>query len=158
MNEELKFTPGPWRWELNMKSKQVQLSGGNPKYDLTVMDFARWGMGGAAPRFREDVDRMNIMHRCEKWAIPQSGREHHARWFQILDHPDSLLIQAAPDLFHALWFEKQAKERANNHANECSYAGCDFKGCPHAEIWSDLEKAEEMKSSALAKALGKEGA
>jgi hypothetical protein len=41
-------TPGPWRWEFNAERKSVDLVGGRPMFDLTVMDFARWGMGNAA--------------------------------------------------------------------------------------------------------------
>jgi hypothetical protein len=95
-------TPGPWRWELNEKSKRVVMCGGNPHYDLDVMSFARWGMGSATPLFREDVDRMCIMHPARKWEIPVAGREHHAAWFQTLNHPDANLIAAAPELLEAL--------------------------------------------------------
>lgn len=95
-------TPGPWRWELNEKSKRVVLCGGNPHYDLDVMSFARWGMGSATPFFREDVDRMCIMHPCRNWALPVVGREHHKGWFQTLNHPDSNIIAAAPELLEAL--------------------------------------------------------
>ena len=97
-----RHTAGPWRWEVNLKSRRVGLCGGNPRFDLSVMDFTRWGTQGAAPEFREDVDRMEIMRRCEKWAVPVPGREHHAHWLQTLSHPDALLIQAAPDLLGAL--------------------------------------------------------
>jgi hypothetical protein len=30
------------------------------------------------------------------------GRDHHADWFQTIDHPDAHLIAAAPTLFAAL--------------------------------------------------------
>lgn len=95
-------TPGPWRWELNEKSKRVVLCGGNPHYDLDVMGFQRWGMGSASPHFREDVDRMCIMHRATKWAHPVKGREHHSSWFMGINHPDANLIAAAPGLLDAL--------------------------------------------------------
>ncbi len=94
------FTPGPWRWEVNHKSKQVQLCGGAcPKYDLTVMDFARWGMGGAAPRFS---DERGIMHRSDGLTVTVAGREHHAAWFQDIRHSDARLIATAPELLEAL--------------------------------------------------------
>lgn len=50
---------------------------------------------------REDVSRMNIIHRVERWAKVVPGREHHADWFQSVDHPDMHLIAAAPDLLAA---------------------------------------------------------
>jgi hypothetical protein len=97
-----KHTPGPWRWVLNEKSRDVHLEGGDPAFDLIVVDFVRYGMGNAAPRFREDVDRMNIMHRCEKFGAIVPKREHHADWFKDINHPDARLIAAAPDLLEAL--------------------------------------------------------
>lgn len=93
-------TPGPWRWEINLKSRVVRLTGGvRPLYDLTVMDFVRWGMGNAAPRF---IDQDHLMERADTYAAVVPGREHHAQWFQGLSHPDAHLIAAAPDLLAAL--------------------------------------------------------
>ncbi len=75
-------------------------------FDLTVMDFARWGMGGAVPRFRDTAeDGFNLMDRlCDKpeWTTPEPGREHHKRWYQMVTHPDARLMEAAPDLLSAL--------------------------------------------------------
>ena len=99
-------TPGPWRWEFNAAHKAVDLVGGRPMFDLTVMDFARWGMGHAVPRFRDtSVDGMNLMDRlCDKpeWIAPEPGREHHKKWHQLVTHPDARLIAAAPELLEAL--------------------------------------------------------
>ena len=95
-------TPGPWRWESNLRHRNVVLRGGRPLYDLTVMDFVRWGMTNAAPRFREDIDGLNVMRRCDEHAMIVPGREHHADWFRAIDHADAHLIAAAPDLLAAL--------------------------------------------------------
>lgn len=94
----MEHTKEPWRWEYNAKHKTVQIVGGNPKYDLTVMDFERWGMGGAVPRFRDVAhDGMNVMHRlCDRpdWVAPYLGREHHFGWFANVTHPDARRIVA----------------------------------------------------------------
>ncbi len=99
-------TEGPWRWELNMQSKCLHLVGGRPRYDLTIMDFTRWGMGNATVRLRDTAhDGMNIMHKLHArpdWFGPQPGREHHQGWHQLVLHPDMRLIEAAPDLLSAL--------------------------------------------------------
>lgn len=98
-------TPGPWRWEVNITSKRVQLCGGPPKsgfgkYDLTVMSFARWGLQSAAPVFWDwEYDKcVGEPHRADTIAEPVEGREHHKDWFRSIPHPDAALIAAAPDL------------------------------------------------------------
>jgi hypothetical protein len=98
---EKKFTPGPWRWELNKKSKHLNLCGHGEcgPYDFTIMDFERWGMGGAVPRFRDEND---LMVKANELGINHKGREHHSSWFQDINHPDAQLIAAAPDLLEAL--------------------------------------------------------
>ena len=99
-----KHTPGPWRWELNQKSKSVQLCGGKPRFDVTVMDFVRWGMSGAAPRFLgvEPDSEFKLLTHAKEFAVKAPGREHHASWFRLLDHPDARLMEAAPCLLGAL--------------------------------------------------------
>jgi hypothetical protein len=100
--EEFKGTPGPWRWELNKKSKDLNLCGRGEcgPYDFYVMSFERWGMGGAVPTFREG--KMNSMVKAFEFGKPVEGRLHHSDWFQDIDHPDARLIAAAPELLKAL--------------------------------------------------------
>ena len=99
-------TEGPWRWEINAKSKSLHLVGGKPQFDLTVLDFARWGTHGATMRLRDTAhDGMNIMHRLNErqdWINPFPGREHHASWCAAVVHPDARLIEAAPIMLAAL--------------------------------------------------------
>lgn len=106
MSTPLDPTPGPWRWEFNRKHRSVHLVGGRPRFDLTVMDFVRWGMGGAAPRFREPtLPGLQVMHRLPDradWLDYEPGRAHHASWHLLVTHPDARLMQAAPNLLQAL--------------------------------------------------------
>ena len=99
-------TPGPWRWELIERSKILHLVGGKPTYDLTIMDFHRWGMHRSGVSFRDTAhDGMNIMHKLQNrrdWIAPFEGREHHASWCANVVHPDAVLIAAAPELLAAL--------------------------------------------------------
>lgn len=116
---ELKASAGPWRWEINLQSKTVQLVGGKPQFDKTVMDFERWGMGGAAPRFNEAIagNEYNIMsrvHEKREWIKPFDERAHHANWCAAIDHPDAALIAAAPTMYQYI------KKRADSGCVEAT--------------------------------------
>lgn len=108
-------TPGPWRWEINRKSKRISLCGGKPQFDLTVMEFSRWGMGNAQPVFRQIEDRMDLLHKVSErpdWVTPITGREHHKEWCATISHPDAALIASAPELL-------DAAERLMEHYAHC---------------------------------------
>lgn len=110
------YTPGPWRWELNMSSKSLHLVGGKPEFDLTIIEPTRWGMGSATLMIRDTAyDGMNIMHRLHErddWWQAFPGREHHAGWCAAVKHPDMQLIEAAPDLLAALQAVVSVADRA----------------------------------------------
>lgn len=103
-----KHTPGPWRWEFNEKHRQLTLVGGRPKYDLTIMEFCRWGMWGAGVSVRDtlpEAEGFNLMHKVHErpdWIVPFPGRAHHKEWCAAVAHPDMRLMQSAPDLLEAL--------------------------------------------------------
>lgn len=101
-----KYTPGPWRWEFNSWSRNLHLVGGRPRYDLTIMDFVRWGMGGATVRLRDtEHEHLQVMHKLHEradWIKQFEGRAHHADWCADVIHPDMRLISAAPELLEAL--------------------------------------------------------
>jgi hypothetical protein len=88
-------TPAPWYWTVNPATKHVLLfsqTGMSP----TVMDFVRYGMQSAQPRFRDA--RHDLMVPASEMSVVIPGREHHADWCRFIDHPDARLIQASPKL------------------------------------------------------------
>lgn len=144
-------TAGPWKWELNEKHRSAQLMGRNEElrldYDLTVMDFVRYGMGGAAPRFRTDRAGMNIMKRVEEWGAVVPGREHHADWYKAIDHPDARLIAASPDL---LYHSERLLRELDGWAQEALY---EAGGVTNTRA---LQQMMDGLQSAIAKAKGGE--
>jgi len=94
-----KASKGKWMWEINPKSHSVDLG---TSYGMTVMDFVRWGMGRAAPRFRDESD---ILRRADTLMEPIPGREHHSHWAQRINHPDAVAIAAAPEDIRSLLAE-----------------------------------------------------
>lgn len=109
-------TEGPWRWEFNAQNKIVHLVGGRPQFDLTIMDFSRWGMHRAGINLRDVAHNgMNLMHKLHErpdWIAPFPGREHHKHWCANVVHPDMRLIAAAPTLLSVVQkFVAFAKDR-----------------------------------------------
>jgi hypothetical protein len=80
---------------MNPNCKVIHLIGGN---GYTVMDFARWGMGSAAPRFQKG----GFMERADVLGVVVAGREHHQHWYKGISHPDANLIAQAPNMLNAL--------------------------------------------------------
>lgn len=122
---EMTHTPGPWRWEINRKHKSINLCGGLPAgtYDKTVLGFERYGMNGAAPVFHNWTKDGwgGAPKRVYELAVEQKGREHHADWFALIDHPNARLIASAPDLLEALM--------KIGYAPDEGPVGPDLRGC-----------------------------
>ena len=109
-------TPGPWRWEVNLHAKRLHLVGGEPQYDLTIIEPTRWGTHRGTLLIRDTAhEGMNLMHKLHErrdWVAPFPGRAHHADWCASVTHPDMRLIEAAPDLLSALQAVVAVADRA----------------------------------------------
>lgn len=86
-----KATKGPWAWFANVRTKEVYLATPD-RGRIFVMDFVRYGMSLAAPRFQvRDESGDGIMYRVDELSKPD-----HNGSIEI-NHPDALQIAAAPD-------------------------------------------------------------
>jgi len=99
---EAAATPGPWVWEVNSVHNFVHLrTTHSGRY--YVMDFVRWGMRGASPRFqvyerhegRMDERGSKGMFRADKLTKSNPGKEHHEGWDDTIDNPDAEFIAHA---------------------------------------------------------------
>lgn len=83
-----------WHWAVNHTSRTIHLEshGNSSRFALEyVMDFTRWGMTGARPRFQVD----GLMCNAETLSKVVEGRGHHAEWYQTIEHPDAEFIAHA---------------------------------------------------------------
>lgn len=94
--------PGPWHWAGNTDSRNIYLASWRRGAGrCTVMDFARWGMQSARPRFIDSELFMNNADEYPVWEVsPESRRRDDPAVYRadIIDirHPDAQLIAHAP--------------------------------------------------------------
>ena len=100
-----KATPGPWYWDVIDAHKCICLESARWK----VMDFARYGMNGAAPRFLVD----GIMERADGLLKSLPGKEHHRGFDNYIDHPDATFIAQSREIIPALLDELEAAQNAH---------------------------------------------
>ncbi len=130
-------TPGKWWWHLNVKSNNCTLysSGAGGGWRI-VMDFVRYGMRRACPRFQVK----GLMFRANE--LPDGHEPDHNGDAKIT-HPDAELIVAAvnalPALLNALELYQHVAESAR------SQWGDDF-------LWEKWGHDEDMKKADAAMA------
>ncbi len=91
---KLGIRKAPWSWKVNESSKSVSLhSHGNGGYK--VMDFTRWGMQSAQPRFCKPD---GIMHDALELSVDIEGQEHNSSWNKTLKNNEAQLIAASPEM------------------------------------------------------------
>lgn len=137
-------TKGPWHWAINLKSREVVLeSRGRGAMLEIVMDFVRWGMGNAKPRFLDQ--EKCLMVDADKLTEVVPRREHHAAWHQDIRHPDADFIAASREAIPKLVDEirrlrsELASERATHQElwqmvdRELDRIYCDARGIEHGK-------------------------
>lgn len=93
-------TPGPWHWAGNTDVHRIYLANWTPGLGrCTIMDFSRWGMQSARPRFAEDL----MMVDADKRAVYEVAKAATSRLdprvyradISSIDHPDAVFIAHA---------------------------------------------------------------
>ena len=91
-------TPGPWRWRGNIDNRQIWLQ--TPRmYGMTIMDFERWGMQQAVPRFAVDglmykADGM-VVYEVAPNATTRKDPSVYRADITAIRHPDAEFIAAS---------------------------------------------------------------
>ena len=105
-----KFTKGPWAWFGNAASNHVYLATWHSGRRY-VMDFKRWGMRGAQPRFQPDTgmkDAKDLLFFAvgDKSVVGVEAAKKDTSVYRLdirgINAPDAHLIAAAPELYEAL--------------------------------------------------------
>ncbi|MEU8920380.1 hypothetical protein AB0D10_05490 [Kitasatospora sp. NPDC048545] len=93
-------TPGPWRWRGNTEARHLRLQ--TPHHGgLTVMDFKRWGMQGARPRFARD-HLMYPANEMVTYEVAAWSKDIYRKDIVGIEHPDAEFIAAAREDVPAL--------------------------------------------------------
>lgn len=121
-------TPGPWVWRGNVDSQALRLSTESGPWRYTVMDFARWGMQNAVPRFREDGVMVRaderVMFEVNHTATKRTDRGVYRGDIIDVRHTDARFMACSRTIVPAL-LERitQLEERIAEMASTESYLG-----------------------------------
>jgi hypothetical protein len=135
-------SPGPWRWSGNTATQQMSLTCWVPGWGrTTVMDFVRWGMRGAQPRFRGG----SIMHKGSDLAVWEVNRAAidpadpslYRHDVVGLRSPDAAFIADAPGYVDDLLAEVDRLRAANATAVAALHA--DVGNCSRASVVEALD-------------------
>lgn len=137
-------TKGPHRWFGNTKVKNIYLATID-RGRIYIMEFVRWGMGGACPTFQPPADGSlgwNMIRADERVQYEAP----HRKDFVGIDHPDAIAIERSWEDIDALITVAQAaidyvKAQIAAVSTDASAEEC---GCPQA--WKRLVEATKAVS------------
>ncbi len=97
-------TEGPWHWFCSHNTYRSVYLATKRWGRRFVMDFVRYGMQGAAPRFQvHDGEDRGLMYRCDELG---DEKDHNGDY--SLSHPDARLIALAP-VIARMWLRDKAE-------------------------------------------------
>ena len=88
-------TPGPWRWQGYASVHKLHLATKRWGHHF-VMDFVRWGMRQAQPRF-QDRERHLMVDAQHLLLKDRDSTQVHG-----INNPDAILLERAPEILRAL--------------------------------------------------------
>lgn len=100
------ITPGPWCWCGNADMKSIALATTHSGRQY-VMDFVRWGMRGAQPRFQVHNGRNGVMTNAAELIQFEVGDRNivgvqnidfsvYRKCIRGISHPDAVFIKDSP--------------------------------------------------------------
>lgn len=123
MTAEVKHTPGPWKWFGNASSNHVYLATTHSGRRY-VMDFVRWGMRGAKPRFQPDrggmIDAKDLLQfevgDRDIVGIDAAKKDSSVYRYDVrgINCADARLIATSPEMFDVL---TQCEDYFDNRAD-----------------------------------------
>lgn len=132
-------TPGPWGFRGNKDAQQITLFRLRAWGDV-VMDFRRWGMQSAQPRFVT-----NGIIRKPQWVM---GPDHHPWEIVGIDHPDARFIEHSRSDIDFLLGEVARADTLLDGANKRARIVLDA-----LNVWRERALAAEAQAARLPAAM-----
>lgn len=136
-------TPGPWHWAGNTDSKNIYLATWLKGLGrCIVMDFTRWGMQNARPRFSDDLMMVKADTMVTYEVAPEATSRDDPKVYRAdisgIRHPDAVLIEHSKADIEFLLHRLHATEARAAEAEKVLLGGL---GKPWSRVVDDAVRA-----------------